>query len=420
MMEEETNRMDKPFHQEQRAPQGPSGMDSFLPGNYVQDFIEAMDRAGVNFNGNIVGDGTIHRFSTGKKGHKNGWYVFYGLAGAYGDWSQDIHEKWSLNAETLPHQEKGQLFEHVQKAQEKAEEERIQRQEEAAVVALEKWNTLSEDGSFPYLEKKQVGAFGVRFSQNHLVIPVRDVAGKLWSLQWISFDGIKRFLPGGRKKGCFHSIGTLADGKPIIIVEGYATGASVHMATQQSVVIAFDAGSMESVIEELKKAYPKSSILIAGDDDCWKETNAGRKGAEGIKQKYGCSVVFPQFKNTETKPTDFNDLHVLEGLAVVKEQLVPALQAIEWPEPTPINAIKKSLSPVVPLPPELIPEPYRACLCDIAERMQCPLDYVAVGALIVTASIIGTSCGIRPKALDSWTVIPNLWGGVIGSPPAAI
>jgi hypothetical protein len=71
--------MDQPFHQDQRAPQGPSGINSFLPGNYGQDFIEAMRRAGVNFNENIIEDGAIHRFSTDKESHKNGWYTFHGL-----------------------------------------------------------------------------------------------------------------------------------------------------------------------------------------------------------------------------------------------------------------------------------------------------------------------------------------------------
>ena len=48
--------------------------------------------------------------------------------------------------------------------------------------------------------------------------------------------------------------------------------------------------------------------------------------------------------------------------------------------------------------------------------MQCHLDYIAVRAVIVTASVIGAGCGIRPKCKDSWTVIPNLWGGVIRAP----
>jgi putative DNA primase/helicase len=68
----------------------------------------------------------------------------------------------------------------------------------------------------------------------------------------------------------------------------------------------------------LKKAYLKSSLLITRDNDCWKERNVGREKAEEVARKYGCTVLFPIFKNTETKPTDFNDLHLLEGLTAVK------------------------------------------------------------------------------------------------------
>lgn len=157
-------------------------------------------------------------------------------------------------------------------------------------------------------------------------------------------------------------------------------------------------------------------MIIAGDEDVWKVSNVGRNTAEQVALKHSCLTVFPVFKNTDTKPTDFNDLHVLEGATVVKEQLDHAIKFNEWPEPTPLHAIKATLRPVVPLPPSLIPEPYRDWLVDIAERMQCPLDYVAVGSAIVTASIIGAGCGIRPKMNDSWTVIPNLWGGIVGAP----
>ncbi|MEN8237265.1 MAG: YfjI family protein [Pseudomonadota bacterium] len=91
-------------------------------------------------------------------------------------------------------------------------------------------------------------------------------------------------------------------------------------------------------------------------------------------------------------------------------------QRHDWPDPTPIHAIKHTLAPVVALPAQLIPAPYRDWLVDISERMQCPLDYVVAGALVVTASVIGAGCAIRPKQKDSWTVIPNLWGGIVGPP----
>ncbi len=387
-----------------------------------QEFIKAINSVIPEFNGEIKADGLIYRFGTGKKDNKDGWYVSHGEVGAFGDWRRGISEKWSAKNEHLNDADKVLFKEKLQKAKQIADEEKRHGHEAAAILALEKWEAYLQDGRSPYLEKKGVPAFGVRFREDILVVPVKDITGKLWTLQWIDPDGAKRFLTGGRKKGCFHSIGTLEDGKPILLTEGYATGASVHMATQQATVIAFDTGNLEPVIEELRKVYPKSFLLIAGDDDCWKERNTGRTKAEELSQKYGCSLVFPHFKNTETKPTDFNDLHKLEGLTMVKEQInqtlesTSSLPSLEWPEPTPMSALKNGLPPVVALPPALIPEPYRAWLCDIAERMQCPLDYVAVGSLIVTASLIGTGCSIRPKAMDSWTVIPNLWGGIVGAP----
>lgn len=92
------------------------------------------------------------------------------------------------------------------------------------------------------------------------------------------------------------------------------------------------------------------------------------------------------------------------------------LNTCDWLDPIPIGAIKNELPPVEVLPAHLIAKPYQEWLVDVAERMQCPLDYVAVGSLITTASIIGSGCGIRPKRQDSWTVIPNLWGCIVGPP----
>jgi hypothetical protein len=83
------------------------------------------------------------------------------------------------------------------------------------------------------------------------------------------------------------------------------------------------------------------------------------------------------------------------------------------PEP---EAIGQKLPPVPPLDPQLIPAPLRAWIADVAHRMQCPVDYCAVGALIALAGVVGAAIGIRPKRRDDWLVVPNLWGGVIGPP----
>lgn len=382
----------------------------------VDEFKNAMLTSGIVCREDIIADGQIHRFANHGKGQKDGWYVYHDMAGAFGDWSQNIQGKWSAYQERGAVQDRDSLNRQIAETSRIAETETTQKQAEAARTALEKWNSFSETGSSPYLATKNVDPFGVRFEGDSLVIPLRDGAGKLWSLQKITSSGSKRFLPGGRKKGCFHLIGNLTEGQPIIITEGYATGASIHMATGHPTVVAFDAGNLEPVVAELKKVYPKSQIILAGDDDRWGTINTGREKVEEVAQQYACSFVFPEFKNMETKPTDFNDLHVLEGIDVVKAQLQQVKSAFVWREPRPLQDIREELLPVPALAPDLIPEPFQEWLMDIAERMQCPLDYVTIGAMIMIAAVVGAGCGIRPKRQDSWTVIPNLWGGIVGAP----
>lgn len=86
---------------------------------------------------------------------------------------------------------------------------------------------------------------------------------------------------------------------------------------------------------------------------------------------------------------------------------------LEWRDPEPIQ---HSLAPVIALPDDNLPGAYRDWIKAVAYRMQCPIDFIAVAALVVTSSIIGASCGIRPKQKDDWVVIPNLWGGIVGRP----
>lgn len=83
------------------------------------------------------------------------------------------------------------------------------------------------------------------------------------------------------------------------------------------------------------------------------------------------------------------------------------------PEP---ELIRVALLPVPPLDPDLIPNAFRDWITDTAYRMQCPIDFCAVGALVILAAVVGAGIGIKPKRKDDWLVVPNLWGGVIAPP----
>jgi putative DNA primase/helicase len=89
-------------------------------------------------------------------------------------------------------------------------EEEVKRHDEAAEKAAQIWSGATPcDGKnrHPYLITKGVSALGLKeMSDGRLLVPLRDAVGSLRSLQFISADGSKRFLPGGRKTGCYFSI----------------------------------------------------------------------------------------------------------------------------------------------------------------------------------------------------------------------
>jgi hypothetical protein len=87
--------------------------------------------------------------------------------------------------------------------------------------------------------------------------------------------------------------------------------------------------------------------------------------------------------------------------------------SVQWPEPEPL---REELPPVPAFDPSLLPDRLRPWIVDIANRMQCPMDFPAVAAVVVLSSVLGRKIAIRPKRRDSWQVVPNLWGAVVGRP----
>jgi putative DNA primase/helicase len=151
----------------------------------------------------------------------------------------------------------------------------------------------------------------------------------------------KDFLTGGEKRGCWFAIGkpTQIDGKTVVVIcEGYATGASIHIATELGVVIAFDAGNLLPVAETVRNLMKDSVIIIAADDDQWTEQpikNPGVTRAREAADKIGGLVAKPLFKSLDGKPTDFNDLHTRDGSEMVKAQILAVLKPAPKVEPAP-------------------------------------------------------------------------------------
>jgi hypothetical protein len=92
----------------------------------------------------------------------------------------------------------------------------------------------------------------------------------------------------------------------------------------------------------------------------------------------------------------------------------PESQFNDWPEPRPLP--KRVLPIAGELPTELLPEPMRTSVNDMAYRLGVRPETIAVAMLVTLGSLIGANCRVRPKLRDDWTIVPNLWGAVVDYP----
>lgn len=308
-------------------------------------------------------DGTIHRFDrNGKTG--NAWFIGNQYFSSWGDWvTGEKHSEESALALEPGAKEK------IEELKANLLQEKKSRQLEAAENARYIWESNKNCFSHPYLTKKKVKAYGLKVSMSgDLIIPIYDSKGELCSLQFISSDGSKRFLPGGKLSGSYYMIGD-QESSTVYLCEGYATGASIlesliveGVGPSACVYIAFNANNLPKVAESLK--HWAKEVIICADNDSLTPGNPGvTKAEEALAVLFGsceANIKVPAFtaQEAESKNTDFNDLHNLHGLEAVKSTLAGVRSIPKEPEPIPVRpntnvhngTLKEVLKEIIPLP----------------------------------------------------------------------
>ena len=290
----------------------------------AEHFRAAMHKAGLDYTGPLYPDGRLHRIRVEGDQTRNSWYVLHSgppAAGVFGCWKRGTKETWCDRNGNLSQAERDSVhcrWQEAERERERIEKERHAKARISAEWILKRAHPLT---AHAYLAAKGVRSCGeVREYRGALALPLRDADGTLHSLQFIGVDGAKRFLSGGRVAGCFLTVTGKPDG-PLVICEGYATGASIAEATGHAVVCAMNAGNLLAVSTALRAKWPERDILVAADNDQWTDGNPGITRAAESAKTIHAQLASPQFRNITTKPTDFNDRHKLEGIDAVKSQI---------------------------------------------------------------------------------------------------
>ena len=283
---------------------------------------------------------------------KNGWYVIHEhrteknetlIFGSFGDWRSGDSNKIKVKAGRISQEERDVMRARQEEGKRRAAEIAANAARRAANRASGLFKRMPEKGRSAYLDRKQIVGMGVRYAPRSgaVLVPMSNVRDQIVGLQVIypekqqDTGRDKSYWPYGMsKEGAFHLIGPHPEpGEPVLVCEGYATGASLHMATSLTVAIAFDAGNLSVVAKAMRERFPGRALIVCRDDD-WKTKrangepwNPGEEKGSNAALIVGGQVVGPVFSGErEIKWTDFNDLHCAEGLDAVRRQVLSVVR----------------------------------------------------------------------------------------------
>lgn len=284
--------------------------------NELIDAVRAdMAAHGVLTDDKLIADGVLHRarHSDDKPGRRNISYLIHA----------DRNPSWWFEYFPLSVIETGRLSgagktrmplaerRQISEEQKRRQDERRALQRQAAERAVHIWKVAKpvlSAAEHNYLQRKGVPPLGLRMSENgRLIVPLWAENRNMMNLQFIDDDGEKRFLRHGKKKHCFSVIGNSSNIERLLIVEGWATGASLHVELGVFVMVAMDAGNLEPVAQAARRLFLQAEIIIAGDNDA---SGTGQTAANKAALAVGGKVLIPPQADH-----DWNDVLTMEGAA---------------------------------------------------------------------------------------------------------
>lgn len=279
------------------------------------NFIDFARSHGVEIDpGKLYASERIKRCGTTEKPRgTNGAYFWDGERGWVFNWSAEARVQWFEDPSAKPWTQAEKAAWKAQRQAARASQE--QGYQRAALRAAELLRQAKPD-EHNYLHRKGFPLErGFVSEDGALLIPMRNLhVNNLQGVQIIKWDEpslrfTKKMNPGMRAKGAVFRMGDKT-APETFLVEGYATGLSVHAALRSvglraSVLVCFSANNIEFIAPQLK-----GRAFVCADND---KSGTGEKSAQATGLPYCMSPV---------EGEDMNDLHMRAGLMAVCGQLM--------------------------------------------------------------------------------------------------
>jgi putative DNA primase/helicase len=242
----------------------------------------------------------------------NGAYFWDGQRGWIMDWSGEAKVIWYNDPTARPWtDEEKRAWAAKRQAQQSDQQHRYEQVALQADITLRSAKTMTHS----YLQIKGFNELEGLVLDDKLLIPMRNVVtNKLRGYQQIYWDSEtrkheKKMLTGMRAKNAVFYLGDRRS-EEAWLVEGYATGLSLHHALRScglkaSVVVCFSASNMVAVADQIQ-----GKKFVFADND---ESKTGEKSA--------ISTGLPWIM-AETVGWDANDLHLKKGLFAVVAKIM--------------------------------------------------------------------------------------------------
>lgn len=251
--------------------------------------------------------------TTDKPRSTNGAYFWDGQRGWVWNWSAEARVQWFNDANAKPWtEEEKAAWRAKRQAAQATQEQEYQRAALRAAEMLRAAKPMEHN----YLHRKGFpAAQGLVAADGALLIPMRNLqTNALQGVQAIRWDEeartfTKKMNPGMRAKGAVFRMGDKT-APETFLVEGYATGLSVHAALRSvglraSVLVCFSANNLEFIARQIK-----GRAFVCADND---KSGTGEKSAQATGLPYCMSPEVGE---------DMNDLHARAGLMAVCAQLM--------------------------------------------------------------------------------------------------